>query len=289
MSKSMAKIISWFKAPELTNGAKSAKLTTHVLVGFALFTAGCSGAQVSLENQFPTPLLEPIPIKAGIVLNEQLLSYNHNEEIQGSGKFNIHIGSAQRNMFSRLGDGLFSEYSVLGQLAGNETVDAILLPEIMQMQMALPRQTRSEYFEVWMRYRFHFYDNEANLIGSWDLPAYGKANQNDYRGDEAGLKAAALSACRDAMAFFSLNFQSESVAARWAAGEKGTPKAAQETSEDTTSEKTLESAENSAAEHEAADKIDALEEQKTTEQAQPVANETATESATESATENLTK
>ena len=174
---------------------------------------------------------------------------------------------------------------MLGQLAGNETVDAILLPEIMQMQMALPRQTRSEYFEVWMRYRFHFYDNEANLIGSWDLPAYGKANQNDYRGDEAGLKAAALSACRDAMAFFSLNFQSESVAARWAAGEKGTPKAAQETSEETTSEKTLESAENSAAEHEAADKTDVLEEQKTTEQAQPVANETATESATE----NLTK
>ena len=273
----MAKIISWFKAPELTNGAKSAKLTTHVLVGLALFTTGCSGAQVSLENQFPTPLLEPIPIKAGIVLNEQLLSYNHNEEIQGSGKFNIHIGSAQRNMFSRLGDGLFSEYSVLGQLAASETVDAILLPEIMQMQMALPRQTRSEYFEVWMRYRFHFYDNEANLIGSWDLPAYGKANQNDYRGDEAGLKAAALSACRDAMAFFSLNFQSESVAARWTAGEKGTPKAAQETSAETTSEKTLESAENSTAEHEAAVKTDALEAQKTTEQAQSVATENLTE------------
>ena len=40
MSKSMAKIISWFKAPELTNGAKSARLTTHVLVGLALFTPG---------------------------------------------------------------------------------------------------------------------------------------------------------------------------------------------------------------------------------------------------------
>ena len=281
----MATIIPWLKTPAPSQAGISTRLTAQVLLGLTLFTAGCGGAQVSLENQFPTPLLEPIPINAGIVLNEQLLSYNHNEEIQGSGKFNIDIGSAQRNMFSRLGEGLFSEYRVLGQLAGNETVDAILLPEIMQMQMALPRQTRSEYFEVWMRYRFHFYDNEANLIGSWDLPAYGKANQNDYRGDEAGLKAAALSACRDAMAFFSLNFQSESVAARWAAGEKGTPKAAQETSEETTSEKTLESAENSAAEHEAADKTDALEEQKTTEQAQPVANETATESATE----NLTK
>lgn len=285
----MAKIIPWLKTPELSQAGITTRLTAQVLLGLALFTAGCGGAQVSLENQFPTPLLEPIPINAGIVLNKQLLSYNHYEEIQGSGKFNIDIGSAQRNMFSRLGEGLFSEYSVLGQLAGNENVDAILLPEITQMQLALPRQTRSEYFEVWMRYRFHFYDNEANLIGSWDLPAYGKANQNDYRGGEAGIKAAALSACRDAMAFFSLNFQSESVAARWAAGEKGTPKAAQETSAESTSENTLEPAEHSAAEHEAADKTVALAEHNSTEQAQSVANGTVTESVTESATEGLTE
>ena len=230
MSNSMAKLIPWLKTLETSQSGMGAKLKTRLALALALFTAGCSGAQVSLENQFPTPLLEPIPINAGIVLNEKLLGYNHNEEIQGSGKFNIHIGSAQRNMFSRLGEGLFNNYTVLEQLAGNDNVDAILLPEIMQMQMALPRQTRSEYFEVWMRYRFHFYDNQANLLGSWDLPAYGKANQNDYRGDEAGIKAAALSACRDAMAFFSLNFQSESVAARWAAGEKATPKVVQELS-----------------------------------------------------------
>jgi len=246
MRNSMAKINTWIKASELTHTGMSAKLKSHIklvlAVALVALTAGCSGAQVSLKNQFPTPLLEPVSMNAGIVLNEKLLSYNHNEEIQGAGKFNIHIGSAQRNMFSRLGEGLFNEYMVLVQLASNELVDGILLPEIMQMQMALPRQTRSEYFEVWMRYRFHFYDNQANLLGSWDLPAYGKANQNDYRGDEAALKAAALSACRDAMAFFSLNFLSESVAARWAAGEKGTPKAVANTAKET-AEQTIEKTE----------------------------------------------
>ncbi len=263
----MTKIIPWFEAPELTQSFIGARLTAHVLVGLALFTSGCSGAQVSLENQFPTPLLESIPITAGVVLNEQLLSYQHNEEIQGSGKFNIDIGSAQRNMFSRLGEGLFREYSELGQLTGDKNVDAILLPEIKQIQIAIPRQTRSEYFEVWMLYRFHFYDNDANLLGSWDLPAYGKANQNDYRGDEPGLKAAALSACRDAMAFFSLNFQSESVAARWAAGEKGTPEVARETSKEPTSEKAIEPAKNP----------DTPQKQKAIHQEQPTATEARTE------------
>lgn len=274
----MAKFILWFDTPEPNQGGIGAILKFYAILAMVILTTGCSGAQVSLESQFPTPLLEAIPIKAGIVINEQLLNYNHNEEIKGSGKFNIHIGSAQRNMFNRLGEGLFSEYSVLEQLTSNSDVDAILLPEIMQMQMALPRQTRSEYFEVWMRYRFHFYDNEANLIGSWDLPAYGKANQNDYRGDEAGLKAAALSACRDAMAFFSLNFQSESVAARWAAGEKGTPKVTQETSQETSQETAPEAIENTtAAEDRGAEKTLAAEEQETPEQTQPEATQNLTE------------
>lgn len=267
MRNSMAKYIPKFKILELSHGSMGTTLQLYVLLGLVLLATGCGGAQVSLENQFPTPLLEPIPITAGIVLNERLLGYQHNEEIQGSGKFNIDIGSAQRNMFSRLGEGLFKEYSELGQLTDDKNVDAILLPEIMQIQIAIPRQTRSEYFEVWMRYRFHFYDNDANLLGSWDLPAYGKANQNDYRGDEAGLKAAALSACRDAMAFFSLNFQSESVAARWAAGEKGTPEVAQETSKKPTSEKAIEPAKNP----------DTSQKQKAIHQEQPTATEAPTE------------
>ena len=219
----MLKTNTWSTPAALTTKAGWAKLKSTITLALGVFAAGCSGAQVNLESQFPTPLLEPIPLHTGIVLTDELLNYNYSEEIKGSGQFNIHIGGAQGNMFNRLGEGLFSEYTVLEKLASSDSVDAILLPEIMQMQMALPRQTRSEYFEVWMRYRFNFYDNEANLIGSWDLPAYGKANQNDYRGDDAGLKAAAISACRDAMAFFSLNFQSEAVAGRWAAGEKGTP------------------------------------------------------------------
>ena len=57
MSNSMAKIIPWLKTPELSQAGITTRLTAQVLLGLALFTAGCGGAQVSLENQFPTPCL----------------------------------------------------------------------------------------------------------------------------------------------------------------------------------------------------------------------------------------
>jgi len=259
MRNKMLKTAMWTQAPKnkkVTFRSAGAKLKSYATLAWTVFAVGCSGAQVSLDSQFPTPLLEPLPVHAGIVLTKDLLAYNHNEEIKGSGNFDINIGVAQRNIFSRLGEGLFSQYTLSEQLTYNENVDATLLPEITKMQISLPSQTRSEYFEVWMRYEFHFYDNEANLIGSWVLPAYGKANQNDYRGNGPALKAAALSACRDAMAFFSLNFQSNSVAQRWAAGEKGTPAATEPELAPIQEDGSTNESETTNAEENAAEEID---------------------------------
>ncbi len=51
---------------------------------------------------------------------------------------------------------------------------------------------------------------DNNLIAEWDLPAYGTANQKNYsnlQGNNPALQQAALNACRDAMAFFAIQFQ----------------------------------------------------------------------------------
>ena len=85
-------------------------------------------------------------------------------------------------------------------------MDGVIEPNIAEIQFSIPKQTRTDYFEVWIRYHFKLYDKNANLIGEWDLPAYGKAKAQDYPSEGMSLQAAGLSACRDAMAFFSLNF-----------------------------------------------------------------------------------
>ena len=91
----------------------------------------------------------------------------------------------------------------------------MLEPKIAEIQFSIPKQTRTDYFEVWIRYHFKLYDKNANLIGEWDLPAYGKAKAQDYPSDGMALQAAGLSACRDAMAFFSLNFTRVPLVKSW--------------------------------------------------------------------------
>ena len=86
---------------------------------------------------------------------------------------------------------------------------------IKELQFSIPKQTRTDYFEVWIRYQFKLFDKNANLVGEWDLPAYGKAKAQDYPSDGTALQAAALSACRDAMAFFSLNFTRVPLVKNW--------------------------------------------------------------------------
>ena len=66
-----------------------------------------------------------------------------------------------------------------------------------------------------MRYRFDLYDRGGAKVGSWDLPAYGKANQANYSNDSEGLNAAAIAACRDMAAMFSLNFANEPKLSQW--------------------------------------------------------------------------
>jgi hypothetical protein len=205
------------------NDSLKKKLKAITISLFAIIATSCGGVQVNLESNFPTPLLEGIPLHVGIVLTEELRNFTYEEEISGDGQFTINIGGAQKNMFSALGKGVFKQATILEELKTQEALDAILLPEIDVAQIATPKQTRSEYFEVWVRYKFNFYDNEANLVGTWNMPAYGKANQNDYPSKNATLRAAGISACRDAIAFFSLNFQSNRLAQRWFAGERGTP------------------------------------------------------------------
>ena len=54
----------------------------------------------------------------------------------------------------------------------------------------MPDQTRSNYYEVWIRYKFELFDREGGLIGDWNLPAYGKASNKNYGSSTAGLQAA---------------------------------------------------------------------------------------------------
>ena len=182
---------------------------------FSSTLLSCQSIDVELDSKFPVPQVERLPIDVGIIFSEELADYTYAEEIDGLGQLNIKLGKTPFDLLKSLGAGVFSDYQMVTSVARDDGYDGYLQAQISGFQIATPRQTRTDYYEVWMRFNFVFLDPGGNAISEWVLPSYGKANEADYRTKERALEAAARSACRDAMAVFSLRASSNSNVLQW--------------------------------------------------------------------------
>ncbi len=188
-----------------------------ILVMLALLTTGCSSTKrLSLDNTFPVPLMQKVPLDVAIYLDEALRTYSYSEVLSKNDAWHVELGPVQEALFTNLGAGVFRR-STLTDSPSIQGMDAVLQPSIQDMQFSLPKQTRSNFYEVWIRYQFKMTDRQGDVVAEWTLPAYGKASNRDYGSSAAGVEAAAIAACRDAMAFFAINFDSEASIAQWLA------------------------------------------------------------------------
>jgi hypothetical protein len=194
------------------------RLAVSVAVATLFALAGCGGAKVEVPPDLPVPLVERLPLIMGVHLSEELLGYVHREKLEQSGEWQIGLGAAQDRMFENLLSGMFQGIRIVPEpSAPGGEVDGVLVPSIEEVQFSTPEQTRSEYFEVWVRYRFQLLDRDGTLVGEWPMTAYGKANSHNYgmNGREPALQAAAVAAMRDAMAFFTVQFRSVPAVQSW--------------------------------------------------------------------------
>ena len=176
-------------------------LPSCALLAAALLGVGCTGAkQVSLEDTFPVPVMEKTPLKLGLYLDDALTSYTFSDKVDKRGEWSVDIGSVQAGLFTNLASGLVQEHTLVSGLSGH-SMEGVLQPKITDMQFSLPIQTRSDFYEVWIRYEFQLFDANGNLVSQWPLPAYGKSSKKDFGITSSGIRAAAIAACRDAMAF----------------------------------------------------------------------------------------
>ncbi len=204
------------------NGVKVAQAS--LLLSIVTLLVGCAGAKVAVPTQFPVPLVEKVPLPIGLYLDEALLAYTHRESLEKRGDWEIELGSAQPSMFANLLDGMFVGHRLVKQVAArHRDVAGVLAPSIEEVQFATPEQSRSDYYEVWLRYRFKLHDNQGAELGDWELTAYGKAHKQNHAGTGSALQDAAMAACRDAMAFFTQQFATVPAVQAWLAKELGAP------------------------------------------------------------------
>ena len=163
--------------------------------------SGC-GSQVSIEDPtIPDPLIDKLPMKVGGRYPEAFDHFVHLERVIGKEKWTIDLGASNRLLFTQLFSSMFTEYEVVDADADIRDLglDALIEPSIDAFEFSVPKQSQTEEFAVWIRYRIKIYDGEGNQVANWPISAYGKAQTTLFTGD-AALRRAAVLAMRDAAA-----------------------------------------------------------------------------------------
>ena len=174
--------------------------------------AGCGPATVVVQGNFPPPLIEPLPITLGVWYGEDFAKHEFFDEATSKSESSwlVKTGEAQVQMWNTLLAGMFENIIQMkgepgpGQM--NQSVDAVLVPHVDELQYAIPAHTNIKVYEIWMRYRFELVTASGEPIAEWTMTSYGKTPTAFLRSDEAAVNLAAVMALRDAGANFATNF-----------------------------------------------------------------------------------
>lgn len=177
-----------------------------------LLLAGCGPSEVMVKGDFPTPLMQKTPITLGVWYDDAFAHHEFFEEAKTRTESGwvVRTGEAQVQLWDSLLDGMFVRVVHMNARPGpgqtNPAVDAVLIPQVQELQYAIPTQTSVKVYEIWMRYRLELVTTSGALIADWTMSAYGKTPTAFLQSDQEAVNLAAVMALRDAGANFATTF-----------------------------------------------------------------------------------
>ena len=98
------------------------------------------------------------------------------------------------------------------------SVDGILAPHVEEIQFAMPYETRSDLYEVWIKYTIRLYEPDGSQVSEWIVTGYGKSTTEFFKSRGEGVQNAINTAFRDAGAKLALNFTKLPEVRQWLSG-----------------------------------------------------------------------
>jgi len=177
---------------------------------------GCASSVV-VESEFPTPLVEPLPVSVGLIFGPELHDYIYTEDIPDQSTWTITLGDANIAMLGPLFDTMFSETREVPELplspADQRSLDGVLRPMLEKFEFDVPIGERDQFVEVWMQYKLSLYEPDGDVVTEWPVTGYGKAELSHNRED--AVRKAAVVAMREVGATISTQFASQPQVTYW--------------------------------------------------------------------------
>lgn len=186
-----------------------------MLVAMPLVLSACSSAVV-VESTFPTPLVERLPVRVGLVFDDELYDYIHSEDIPQQSTWTIDLGDANVAMLQPLFESMFVEAPTLDDISlasSQPTLDGVLRPVLEKFEFDVPIGERDEFVEVWMQYKLNLYRPDGRLVAEWPVSGYGKYELDGKRTD--AVERAAIVAMREVGATISTKFAEQPDISYW--------------------------------------------------------------------------
>lgn len=183
--------------------------------------AGCGPAEVVVKGNFPAPLMQKVPITLGVWYDEDFANHEFFEEAKTKTESSwlVRTGEAQVQMWDSLLNGMFQRVLPMNGKPGpgqmNPSVDAVLIPQVEELQYAIPAHTSVKVYEIWMRYRLQLVTTGGQPIADWTMTAYGKTPTAFLQSDQEAVNLAAVMALRDAGANFATHFTRVPAVQEW--------------------------------------------------------------------------
>ncbi|MEM8546878.1 MAG: hypothetical protein AAGF46_01825 [Pseudomonadota bacterium] len=170
------------------------------LAGVLALLAGCGTSIKLQEPALPDALVEQWPLSVGVRYDKSITDFVHKEKLATSEEFVIDLGPASHHVFSTtLGD-MFQEVTEIpADTKDLPALDLLIEPRVVALEFAIPSQTVTNDYAVWIKYQVKVFDSKGNLQADYPVSAYGKAPSGGFMGStKNALTAAAELALRDA-------------------------------------------------------------------------------------------
>ena len=173
--------------------------------------AGCGGVRVTAENAMPRPLVEELPLNAGLYYSAEFRNYTASEE-RFKTKWQVVLGPAHVAAIERLAKAMFASVTPVADLAKLPTppLDVVLEPRFEEYSFLTPRDAGAELYAVTIKYRINLYDGAGHPIDSLVLTGFGNETADSLSSSKP-LAVATRKAMRDAGAKFTAEFPEQPV------------------------------------------------------------------------------
>ncbi|WP_461480882.1 hypothetical protein [Porticoccus sp.] len=187
----------------------------------ALLLAGCS-TNVTVNGNYPSALTRKQPLRVGLVLDSNFSGYQFESQEDKRQPVIMALGASQVKLFNRVFSDMFQTSTTYSSIpSGNGQLDLIVVPQVEEVQLATPLETKLNVYEVWLKYNFKVYDNTGEPIADWLMSAYGKTQTRLLTSDADALNQATVTALRDAGARLILGFERVPEIRQWLAKHQG--------------------------------------------------------------------